>query len=136
MFIRSLYTSIRVYWAQTLNYEQSAQKFSTFLKKGKKSPLVRTVYKRALFSRTQLKGHIFLHMIHRCDRTVWSIIINSLASHYVNIFCIRGCSGPLFPAFGLNTERYGVSHRIQSKCGQIKTRIIQNTDTFHVVWFV
>ena len=27
---------------------------------------------------------------------------------------------PHFPAFGLNTERYGVSLRIQSKCGKNK----------------
>ena len=31
-------------------------------------------------------------------------------------------SGPHFPAFGLNTERYEVSLRIQSECGKIRTR--------------
>ena len=31
-------------------------------------------------------------------------------------------SGPYFPVFGLNTERYFVSIRIQSKCGKIRTR--------------
>ena len=31
-------------------------------------------------------------------------------------------SSPYFPAFGLNTERYGVSLRIQSECGKIRTR--------------
>ena len=31
-------------------------------------------------------------------------------------------SGPYFPAFGLNTERYEVSLRIQSECGKIRTR--------------
>ena len=31
-------------------------------------------------------------------------------------------SGRYFPAFGLNTERYEVSLRIQSKCGKIRTR--------------
>ena len=31
-------------------------------------------------------------------------------------------SGPYFPTFGLNTERYGVSLRIQSKCGKRRTR--------------
>ena len=31
-------------------------------------------------------------------------------------------SGPYFPAFGLNTERYEVFLRIQSKCGKIRTR--------------
>ena len=29
-------------------------------------------------------------------------------------------SGPYFPAFGLNMERYKVSLRIQSKCGEKK----------------
>ena len=31
-------------------------------------------------------------------------------------------SGPYFLAFGLNTERYGVSLRIQSECDKIRTR--------------
>ena len=35
---------------------------------------------------------------------------------------IRSFSGLYFPAFGLNTERYGVSLRIQSKCRKIRTR--------------
>ena len=31
-------------------------------------------------------------------------------------------SGPYFPAFGPNTKRYGVSLRIQSEYGKIRTR--------------
>ena len=31
-------------------------------------------------------------------------------------------SGPYFPAFGLNMERYKVSLCIQSECGKIRTR--------------
>ena len=31
-------------------------------------------------------------------------------------------SGPYFPAFGLNTEKYFVSLLIQSKCGKMRTR--------------
>ena len=31
-------------------------------------------------------------------------------------------SGPCFPVFELNTERYGVSLRIPSECGKIRTR--------------
>ena len=38
-----------------------------------------------------------------------------------------------FPAFALNTERYSVSLRIQSKCWKKETRITLNTDTFHAV---
>ena len=50
--------------------------------------------------------------------------------HSVKIVRIRGYSGPYFPGFGLNTERYSVSLRIQSECGKILTRITPNTDTF------
>ena len=52
---------------------------------------------------------------------------------------IRSYSGTNFPAFGLNTERYGVSLRIQSECGKIRTRITPNMDTFYAVilfWLV
>ena len=46
---------------------------------------------------------------------------------------IRSFCGPHFPAFGLNTERYRVSLRIQSKCGKIRTRKTLNTNTFYAV---
>ena len=46
---------------------------------------------------------------------------------------IRGFSGPCFPPFGLNTERYSVSLRIQSKCGKIRTGKTPNANTFHLV---
>ena len=42
-------------------------------------------------------------------------------------------SGPYFPAFELNTDRYSVSLRIQLKCGKIPTRITPNTDIFYAV---
>ena len=32
---------------------------------------------------------------------------------------------------GLNTERYGVSFRIQSECGKTRTSITPNTDSFY-----
>ena len=47
--------------------------------------------------------------------------------------CIRSFSGSYFPAFGLNTERYGVSLCIQSKCGKVRTGKTANTNTFHAV---
>ena len=49
---------------------------------------------------------------------------------------IRSFSGPNFPAFELNTERYGLSFRIQQECGKISTRKTSNTDTFHGVILV
>ena len=45
--------------------------------------------------------------------------------------CIRSFPGPLFPAFGLNTERYGVWN---AECGKIRTSKTPNRDTFHSVW--
>ena len=46
---------------------------------------------------------------------------------------IRSYSDPHFSGFGLNTERYLVSLRIQSECDKMPTRITLNTDTFYVV---
>ena len=59
-------------------------------------------------------------------------------NHCVKSVCIRSYPGPFFLTFELNTERYGVSLRIHSECGKIRTRITPNTDTFHVVnnWLV
>ena len=48
---------------------------------------------------------------------------------------IRSYSGQYIPVFGLNTERYSVSLRVQSEHGKIRTRITPNTNTFHVVLF-
>ena len=44
---------------------------------------------------------------------------------------IRNFSAPYFAAFGLNTERYSLSLRIQSECGKILTRKNLNTDVFY-----
>ena len=55
--------------------------------------------------------------------------------HCVKSVRSRSYYGPRFPAFGLNTERYQVSLRMQSECEKIRTRITPNTDTFHAVYF-
>ena len=44
--------------------------------------------------------------------------------------------GPYFSAFGLNTGRYGVSLHIQSECGNIRTRINPNANTFNAVYII
>ena len=54
--------------------------------------------------------------------------------HCVKCIPIRSFSSLCFPAFGLNTERYGVSLRIQSECWKIGTRNFPNTDIFHAVY--
>ena len=42
-------------------------------------------------------------------------------------------SGPYFPAFEMNTERYFVLLRIQSKCGKYGPEKTPHLDTFHTV---
>ena len=49
---------------------------------------------------------------------------------------IRSYSGPYFPAFGLNTERYGVFLGFQSECGKMQTSITPNAGTFHAVEYI
>ena len=39
-------------------------------------------------------------------------------------------SGPLFPAFRLNTDIYKVNFRIQYVCGKIQTRKTPNSDNY------
>ena len=53
--------------------------------------------------------------------------------HCVQSVRIWSCSGPYFPVFGVNTERYSVSLLVQSECGEMRTRITPNTDTFYAV---
>ena len=59
----------------------------------------------------------------------FSELING--KHCVKLVRIQSYSGPHFPAFGLNTERYGLSLRIQSECG--KMRITPNMDAFYTM---
>ena len=62
-------------------------------------------------------------------------IIIIIIIHCVKSVLIGSFSGPYFPAFGLNTERYRISLRIQCKSGKIWTGKTPNTDTFHAVIF-
>ena len=50
--------------------------------------------------------------------------------HCVKSVSVRSYSGPHFSAFGLNTEKYGLSLHIQSECGKMRTRIALNTELF------
>ena len=51
----------------------------------------------------------------------------------VKSICIRSFSGPCFPPFRLNTERYRKCLRLQSKCEKMQNRKTPDTDTFHSV---
>ena len=54
--------------------------------------------------------------------------------HCVKSVCIRSFSGPCFRAFGLHTEKFEVSLRLQSKCEKIKTRKTPYTDNFNAIY--
>ena len=59
-----------------------------------------------------------------------------LSQHWVKSLSILIFPGPYFPTFGLSTERYGVSLRIQFECGNILTRKTRNTDTCHAAQLI
>ena len=78
-------------------------------------------------------GSYFYNYKHTSSITLLAIVGSKYECLYADAHClksvrIRSYSGPHFPAFGLNTERYGVSLRIQSELGKIRTRITPNTD--------
>ena len=62
--------------------------------------------------------------VSRCPRAPLQI-----EKHCMKRVRIRNFSGPYFPAFGLNMNRYGVSLRIQSERGKIWTRKTPNNLT-------
>ena len=80
-----------------------------------------------------LNGHIFFieddEFLEKYN-DIWSKVSNR---HCVKIACIRIFSAPYFPAFELNTERYSVSLRIQSKWGKMRNKKTPNTDNFYSV---
>ena len=57
-----------------------------------------------------------------------------ISTHCLKSVRIRGYSGPHFPAFGVNTEGYDVSLRIESECGKVMTGITPNNDTFYAMY--
>ena len=71
---------------------------------------------------------------HQQIRSNYGILLSFILDpHCVKSARIRSYSGSHFPTFGLNTERYSVSLRIQSEWGKMWTRITPNTDTFPAV---
>ena len=53
--------------------------------------------------------------------------------HCVKSVRIWSFSGPYFPTFPLNTERYGASLHVQSECGNMRIRKTPNPNVFHAV---
>ena len=57
-------------------------------------------------------------------------------THCVKSVHTQSFSSSYFPAFGLNTERYGLSLRIRFKYEKIRTRKTPNTDTFYALTII
>ena len=76
----------------------------------------------------------YFNLVISSDLTLASIFQHHY--HCVKVVRIRSYSGPYFPAFGLNTKRYGASLCIHTECGKIRTRVTPNTDTFHAMYFL
>ena len=60
-------------------------------------------------------------------------LLKSNAMHCAKSLRIQSYSVLHFPAFGLNTERYFASLRIQSKWEKMRTRMTPNTHTLYAV---
>ena len=69
----------------------------------------------------------------RKSNTFRDFHVSGDVNHCVKSVSIRSYSGPHLRAFGLNTERYAVSLRIQSECGKMRTRMTLKMDTFRAV---
>ena len=73
-------------------------------------------------------------MVIRCVKVSLTCELKFLFAEYcLKSVCIRSFPDPYLSLFGLNTERYKVSLRIQSECGKIWTRKTPNKDTFYAV---
>ena len=96
-----------------------------FISPSRDSSLTRK-YMLSLFTATHIRGH---------KRRLIEEVIDPLTfhRHCVKSVNIRSFFGPHFPIFGLNTEKYSLSLRIQSECGKIRTRKNLTMNTFHTV---
>ena len=83
------------------------------------------LHRKMLSSKQYL--HLLFTLLTRL-RQIFPFII-----HCVKSVHIRSFSGPYFPAFGLNKDRFSASLRIQFKCEKIRTIKTPNTDTLYAV---
>ena len=79
---------------------------------------------------------IYTQLVMHGSCTANCTLVKSCSYRCVKSVRIRSYSGPYFPAFELKTERYSVFLRIQSECGEMRTRITPNTDIFHAVIYL
>ena len=83
------------------------------------NPAIQAVFSFHLF----LKILILFLQLFRQSKHDTIICSQCISIDCVKSVCIRGYSGPYFPAFGLN----------MSKCGKLRPTMTQNKDTFYVI---
>ena len=94
---------------------------------------------QSLSTNNHLKSHLECNKrVRKLRHDITGVIIQGVQKETSDLHCvesirIRSFSGPYFPTFGLNTERYQVSLRIQFECEKLWTRKTVNTGTFHAV---
>ena len=69
---------------------------------------------------SQVKKYKWVAIRQSDSKTLLSLPLLLITVWKVSKYGLISC--PYFPVFGLNTERYEVSLRIQSECGKIRTR--------------
>ena len=111
-------------------FKLSCSKLNPFQKLGGMKYINKTIFHNEHISLSD-----FINLIWKRGKapSLWLYDSNSWIlirySHRVKSVCIRSFSGRYFSTFGLNTEGYSVSFRIQSECVKIRTRKTPNTDT-------
>ena len=93
--------------------------------------LADTFYATAYFEPSQRSVIYLLAVNYFCKRNPsWTL---SKKCPYSELFWSAFSSIPTEYGEMRSISRYRVSHRIQSKCGKMRTRITPNTDTFYAV---
>ena len=88
---------------------------------------------------TRIKSLIWLKLVVTTPKLIHiGVMLISKLRIFLVLHCVKSVriwsfSGPYFPAYGRNTERYSVALRIQAECGKIWTRKHPNTYTFYAV---
>ena len=85
------------------------------------SLMLHFIWKPVIWFAQQIMWLVFIRY-----EILWAEGLRADYRHSLKSVCIRNFSGQYFPAFGL-------SLLIQSECGKIQTRKIQNTGNFHAV---
>ena len=115
------------------NYKKYQWTFYESLWKGVRWSFVKKFFSNKItVSRSSFRG-VFQRYISKyligIIRKIYFLILSKKCP-YLELFW------SVFSCIGLNTERYGVSLRIQHECRKMRTRITPDTNTFHAAYWL